>query len=459
MPSRPPSVPLWLKFGVTALGVVVFYGFMMTGDRRLTQSSAQESVERKTPGQRLRIDVLERALGSKTPTGRGVVFGHVEGGAGNYAPRHDAKHFDGIDIRLESGVSKVNGHANATARVIYGQNGLAPGVRRVHCYTSHDWLTKGYLRTDSALQSVDNDIRIFTHSWIGQDAQSAPLVLRRIDYLVDEREVLFFVGVNNGAKSKVPPLLGSAHNVIAVGAWDGSSSGGYTQVEGEGRCKPDIVAPHHLTSFSTPMVAAVAARLLEVADNHAQSSSAKHSEVIKAVLMAGAHKPKNWKQAEDKPLDEHLGAGRCRAEQSYWILSQPEASPDGKAGTAGWDFGQLDKGKRATYEIDVPSDGLPVSVVVVWHRRILGRTVRGANNKPAVWHNGQRTADFDLRVAHHDGDDVSIVGRSTGDVDNVEHVWLPGAKAGKHTIHITRKDTSDERWDYAVAWRVGEWTP
>ena len=103
--------------------------------------------------------------------------------------------------------------------------------------------------------------RLYTHSWIAPATAGYEDILRRIDYLADVRGVVMVVGVNNGAGNPVPPLLASAYNTISVGQWDGHSSGGYTTVEGAGRCKPEIVAPGGLTSFATPVVAAVVARL------------------------------------------------------------------------------------------------------------------------------------------------------------------------------------------------------
>src|SRR5690606_26494394 len=157
------------------------------------------------------------------------------------------------------------GHATTTAGVIYGPGNLAPGITDVHCYATAHWLTEGYLRAGTPLPPVEDDRRLFNHSWIGGSGGPGDLtVLRRVDYIVDARDAIMVVGVNNGRNTTVPSLLCSAYNVIAVGSTN--SSGGYTSVDGEGRCKPDITAPTRMTSFATPMVGAIAARLLEMGD-------------------------------------------------------------------------------------------------------------------------------------------------------------------------------------------------
>src|SRR5690606_1735666 len=117
----------------------------------------------------------------------------------------------------------------------------------------------------SAEPPVDDGIRLFNHSWIGGASSAAPHILRRIDWVIDERDAIMCVGVNNERTSAVPVLLASSYNAIAVGTarGNGNSSGGYTTYEGVGRCKPDLVGPRGLTSFATPSVTACCAILME----------------------------------------------------------------------------------------------------------------------------------------------------------------------------------------------------
>jgi hypothetical protein len=281
----------------------------------------------------LGIDTARVRLGKAIPTGRGITVGHVEIGPGRYLPDTRSPNFNSVTFVERSGASKASGHATATARVIYGLTGLAPGVNVVHCYESHDWMSLGYLNTGTANPPAGGPIRVLTHSWVS-DAANAADVLRRADWQVDMFDTVMCVGVNNNKVTPVPYLLGTAYNVIAVGTMQpgpaGGSSGGYTRIEVAGRCKPDIVGPRGLTSFTTPAVAAVAARLLQAADemtDHAHRAG--KAEVIKAVLLVGAVKPDGWQPASGKPLDEHLGAGVLHFDNSLQVLQAgpPPATP------------------------------------------------------------------------------------------------------------------------------------
>ena len=196
-------------------------------------------------------------LGREMPTGAGIAFGHVEGNAGEYRPDLTGPAYDAVAFSLRSGDSEPSAHATATAKIIYGSRGLAPGVEVVHVMTSQDFLTDALLRSNTTAPPMSAEeeptpfpARVYTHSWIGDppEAQALP-ILRRVDWLVDERDLIMVVGVNNGRESTVPALLGSAYNAIAVGQLQGNSSGGLTRVEVPGRVKPDLVAPGNLTSF------------------------------------------------------------------------------------------------------------------------------------------------------------------------------------------------------------------
>ena len=293
------SMPGW-RWVFAGVCVVVLYIFFLWGPRRLSGTFAENAATYRTASQ----------IPSNAPvTGRGVPFGHVEGSFGDYVPNLQDAAFAGVKMTARSGPSKINGHAQSTARIIYGSAGLAPGVQDVSFYTTSHWMGREVLRTGTRLPPITAGHRVFTHSWISNSNVHAVNILSRVDYLIDEHDVMMVVGVNNGADTPVPALLGSAYNAVAVGVAHGNSSGGYTRIEGVGRCKPDIVAVRRTTSAATPVVAGTVAKLFEAADRMEDAASAGKSEVIKAVLMAGAVKTSTWHSKPGKPLDEHLGAG------------------------------------------------------------------------------------------------------------------------------------------------------
>ena len=406
------------------------------------------------------IDAARQRLGDRTPTGRGIVFGHVEGETGHYSPRLGDPAFKGVNFILRSGDSKPFGHTQATCKVIYGPHGLAPGVDTVHLFTTPHWLGAGHLRLLQPFAPVMSPIRIFTHSWVAPEHPNGPQILRRIDYQIDQQELIVCVGVNNGRQSQVPQLLGSAYNVIAVGTNDanGASSGGYTLGEQPGRCKPDIVGPRGLTSFTTPAVAACAARLLEAADQMpAMIQHAQRSEVIKAVLLAGAVKPWGWRRDKDKPLDEHRGAGVVHFDNSLRILQAGSTPPGAIGHDMGWSFHALSAGKHATYTFAVGQLQRPLSVMLVWNRHVAGQTQPARPGHPRVWDGPATLADFDLAISGLDDQGKArLIQISRSRIDNVEHVYLPQLPPGRYRLDVVRqRDGHRGMWDYALAWRRG----
>jgi len=453
----------WWWTGLAGALVLTFVVQGLVGAKRLLAQS-KKPLAKVSVRQRIGIGSLRSDLRNQVPVGRGITVGHVEGQAGDYVPNMKGKGFDGVGYTFRSGPSKVNGHAHSTAKKIYGQYGLAPGINDVNFFTVAHWLNGAVLRTGTAQAPMTDGRRLFTHSWISNPiGHQAQPVLRRVDYLIDEHDIIMTVGVNNGKGSKVPALLASAYNVIAVGVASGQSSGGYTRYEGRGRCKPDIVAPHGTTSGATAIVAAVAARLLETADRMATiRPEAGRSEVIKAVLLAGAKKSKQWAPQAGKPLDEHLGAGMVQFGHSYSILrARSDSSEHTPYGGVDWEFGVLSGEQHKVYGIEITEPVKDVCIAVVWNRRIDGQIAADLITGASRWLDTPRLADFDLqlrRVEDHDEQTEnslpSVAAESASRIDNVELIFLKRLPAGRYQIVVNRRDLVPEGWDYAVAWRM-----
>jgi hypothetical protein len=397
-------------------------------------------------------------LKQATPTGRGIRLGHVEGNPGSYLPHLAHPAFSDVRSRLRSGPSAVNPHADGTARLFYGREGLAPGATEVDHFTSGGWLGPEFLRVGSSLPPAGDPIQVFSHSWVSLK----PLLvddeaLRRIDFIIDERDALVVVGVNNGERTAVPPLLASGYNAIAVGQWNGRSSGGYTVVGVPGRCKPDLVGPLDFTSHATPVVAAFAARLLEAAQLMPQPNAAR-AEVIKACLMAGATKPADWSRDPGKPLDAHLGAGRVHLDRSLRILEAGAQAPGAVRAEAGWAFAPVFRGGRAAYAFTL-TQPVEFSAVLTWHRRIDGQTVADEVTGLPRWSGAPSLSDFNLALRRHEDALDLTAAQSLSDIDNVEHIYLDVLPAGRYTLELWREDSLPEFWDYALAWIAGPVRP
>jgi len=417
------------------------------------QSASAKTNGGNTPAALAGFATVDRQLGDKAPTGRGIAVLQVEGNAGDYVPNVRDTAFEGVTFTPRSGESRTNGHAQAVGRVLYGPRGLAPGVEQVHNMTTSDWIGDGLLNAHRPKPPAEDPARVQTHSWIMPRGSSD--VLRRVDYLADARDVIVVAGVNNN-KTPVPMIVASSYNGIAVGHWSGNSSGGYTKYEGKGRCKPDLVAPGGLTSFATPAVAAAAARLLEQADRMADDEpDAGRSEVIKATLLAGADKPKGWEQAEGKPLDAHLGAGRLRFDRSFEILRSGSTRPGKIRAMTGWDFRSLKHDHTASYRLQTPRDLGELSLILTFHRRIDGRYYTDTRSGRERCDTTPRLADFDLVLYRLDNEGrESVAAKSVSEIDNTEHIYLPKLPAGRYRIKVSRKDDREEAWEYAVAWRL-----
>jgi hypothetical protein len=432
------------------------YLLTLAGMARTGETTAAEPAAGPTPIREvIGLDRLEQRLGARTPTGKGIVVGHVEGAVGDYMPNVASERFTGVDFTANNGDSKANGHTDATATIIYGPGGLAPGVTEVQVFAANPWMQDSLLGVGTNRRPTDTHIRLFNHSWVGgTDTAATREALRRVDELVDAHDVIVVCGVNNGRETEVPALLSSAYNAIAVGQVAGQNSGGYTRMEVAGRGKPDIIAPHGKTSFSTPIVTAVIARLLQAADTM-QDTDAARAEVIKAVLLAGATKPRGWTQAEGHPLDSHFGAGTVRIDRSYDILAADTVQPGKVNQRAGWSFTTVQSGDDQVYTFDVPGDMGAASFMLVWHRRITAIPTRDRRTGAALSMSLPRMANFDLRLVHTDDQGkASDVAVSTSKVDNVEHIFLPALPHGRYELHVTRLDESDEAWDAAMAFII-----
>ena len=439
------------------------------------------------------LDKAEERLGRQIPTGKGIVMGHVEGNDGMYMPNIRSSRYQDMFFLPHSGPSQTFAHADITARLIYGRTGLAPAVNTVHFYSAPDWLATGYLNTGSHLPPAHNDpIRIFNHSWISMASPFIIQSIRRIDYLIDQHDVIMCVGVNNGVNSTVPALLASAYNTIAVGVMSGNNSGGFTTTEVLGRCKPDIVGPGSLTSYATPVVSACAARLLELADEmdaqfyapiHPTIDELLHTDeftpprlaakpqTIKAVLLASATKSDSWKPLPNKPLDEHLGAGLVNIDNSLMILSYGPQQPGQIDSRYGWDFNALKPLEKNTYHFKTSQALGEASIILTWHRKIEGRT--GAIHIPGkpdqiVWLDRAMFTNFDLALIHIDDEGhQNVMATSNSEIDNVEHIYLPELAHGRYRIevimnygeHIPHEIREQMLWQYALAWRFEQPTP
>src|SRR5687767_5780327 len=219
-----------------------------------------------------------------------------------------------------------SGHANEVASRFVGlTNGVAPGVGHLDNYDANFFFNSLISQGTAIPAKVVNQSFIF--------AAERPDMDMDYDNYVAQHGTIFLNGAGNGGPVSSPA---TAYNVIAVGAYGGSSSVGPTL---DGRCKPDITAPGPLTSFSTPLVSGAASVLVQAgrrADGGPTTEAAAADvRTIKALLLNGANKPADWTNLPGKPLDVRYGAGVLDVWSSYRQLRGGRHRPVLQTVTAG----------------------------------------------------------------------------------------------------------------------------
>lgn len=477
-----PKLWTWLVMLVMTAGAVVLADQLGEPERASAQvdqdPAAGQSLTEPVPPKRVEGQTrvaaligLKRAgarLKADLPTGRGILAGQVEAGPqGSYLADTAHKRLPGTGFVPQSGQGVVSGHATRVAVMAFGTGSAGQGVREVRAWAVADWLGPGLLNTRSSEPPAsDHGVRVFNHSWVSGGRPSDPLVLRRVDYVIDTQDVVMVCGVQN-QQGPPPPVLAQAYNVISVGVMDAPSSDGLTTVEGEGRCKPDLVAPRGKTSWASGVVTGCVAALLEAADRIVQADAegpgqdAARSELIKALLMAGAWRRDNWSPMDGEPLDRAQGAGVVDLDRALVMLQAGPVEPGLETKQRyGWSFAQIKAGSQQDYRFVVDVDQGETGIALTWHRRVLGGQAKIVNNETGeervIWNPAQFTPNLDLKLLREtDAGELEEIAISTSQVDNVELLHLKALEPGNYTLRVERfADDVKQAWDYALAWRI-----
>jgi hypothetical protein len=436
---------------------------------------------------------LKGRVGSATPTGAGGIVSIVESQFPATAPNSylvdtswaefsSTTDPSGLGVSLTDGsmVARTgfSGHATGTVSQFYFGNTLstAPGANAVVNYEANHWLSSVVLVNGSA-PPTSQPYRVQNHSWVGSGNSSTELsALRRVDYLVETDDVTLVVGANNynsmnSATWTHPTLLVYSLNSIVAGRSDGWHSRGQTNnlvgaiAYGSGRYRPDIVTPSPSTSTSTARISSAAAMLHQPA----AGTDAARSEVMKAILMAGATKGEfanwidpttglvnPWNRTQTRPLDDVFGAGELNVYNSYVIQlggkqSASTVAPSAPVGAYGWDYQnrKSDGGVGDLYynfEIPTGSSAADVSIMLVWNAKITDN-----NPDPNIFSPTQSIQNLNLHFYDSTNSFMgTLLDQSISTVDNVEHIYLNSLGPGTYTLKVT----GAANWDYGLAWRM-----
>lgn len=423
---------------------------------------------------------LTARLGSAVPTGSGVSVCQVEaplGGASAYGPNLTRSEFTGKVFTPMSGTMILSSHADVVGGYFYGIGiSIAPGIPSIYNYEANGWLNS-FIRFNQSGEpaSPPGGSRIQNHSWIASiGSTSENQVLRRLDFQADRDGTLHVVGLNNGAATAVPPLLVSGYNSISVGRVDGQHSAGLTPsgLDGSGRMKPEIVAPGDATSWATPVVAAAAALLHQVAGSPPLSlnPSAVDPTVTKAVLMAGAQHQPTWSNQPTttgtlrgealRPLDPVYGAGIVNVDRAHRILTGGEQDgstvlpASASLRPAGWDYGEIGPGTNLHWRMRLTRPAEEVSVVATWRRRPSTNFTVAASSPTVRLRLFRIDATTLVPLTGDGGLPYFASGNvtSTSANDNVQHLYVRGLQPGEYAIQVSRLGTTGTPAPLAVAW-------
>ncbi|MBL9165007.1 MAG: PEP-CTERM sorting domain-containing protein [Planctomycetaceae bacterium] len=437
---------------------------------------------------------LKSRLGAATPTGAGgsisivEVRGPANDSTGSYLVDVSLPEFNGTTDPTGAGVNLTDGsfvahtgfgaHAtNVVAPFYFGNTqSVAPGANDVTNYEANQWLSSVLLSSGNAPPTPQN-FRVQNHSWVGLGTGSTERsILRRADYIVETNDMTMVVGANNNPNPAVlqaqPTLLVYAYNTIVAGRSDGAHSRGQTNgvvggsTYGSGRFRPDIVTPSSVTSTSTGRISSAATMMHEVV----AGSDGARSEVIKAMLMAGATKGEfsncvdpttsvvnPWNRTQTRPLDDVFGAGELNVYNNYLIGTAGKhaastAQPTAAVGSYGWDY-QDRKADSAVgdlyynFEVASGSTASDVSILLAWNAKITD-----TNADPNVFVPTEPVVQ-NLNLQLYDSTTSfmgSLVDQSISTVDNVEHIYLNSLAAGTYTLKVS----GAANWDYGLAWRM-----
>jgi hypothetical protein len=407
--------------------------------------------------------------------------------------------------KQDAGAAGDSTHCTAVCSILFGQDPNAYYqplgdfyYQAVSPQAKADIYEFWYFLTNNIFAGSAPDANIITASF---GSQFQDWWTRGFEALAEQAGITVVAGIGNGFNACDPVLYpGAGANVIGVGvinsvrsedaptalshfalAYPLFSSQGPT---GDGRCKPDIVAPGNCliaghnepnlyqpagnwSSFATPIVAGTAALLVQKANENPSLALALSPEggncVIKAILLNSARKLPFWHKgllAKDDdhavPLDYLQGAGSLDAVAAYNQLTAGRFEP-GVCPAVGWDLNKLNL-------IQKPVNTHRISVTEPTGKMI---TVTGCWNKHynAVYpFDATPEKDVDLRIELWAVDanepDRVLLDYSDSIADNIEHLWCKtDPNYTEYEIVISYSDIDDvnqpaETPPYALAWSV-----
>ena len=402
---------------------------------------------------------LQALAGNSLPTAPSNGLSQVEAteGSTNYEPNSASTLFAGKTFNLKSGTSGTSSHADHVARNFYASTSQVPGTCPIDLYNANDWLSTGYLNFGVSSAPKIESRAVQNHSWAGSRGNSTTdtEIGRRLDFAINRDGFVCAVGLYN-QDTNTPvhaQLLCQTYNTISVGRDDGGHTKGLTTLDGNGRRKPDIVAPsaapEYATSWTTPMVSGAAALLYQKLVDYSPSFSDR-PRVIKALLLASATKNTvpDWGNSSSSPLDDVYGAGELNIHHAYHALIAGKATAGStRYGIRGWASDSVSSSSSKTYYFRIASGApsTPFSAALTWHRVVTENLLIGWGNLSSS------LANLRLKLYQTDGTNLTtLLATSDSSVDNVELIHQPSLVPGDYALRVESSSSSSTA--YALAW-------
>ena len=384
---------------------------------------------------------------------------------------------DGVSTNFPNSLGGDSWHADTVANYFFGwTSGIATNVAHVDNFDANYYVTNYVLNWP---QPPLGDAVVNESFFYGYEVTNLPTPANELG-IIDQQQIdqayddfsttygtLFVSSVGDGGSPPyqvvVPP--GTAYNSIGAGSYGIGTQSGIGPTLDNGRCKPDLVAPAGVTSYSTPMIAGAAALLLEGGgrgDGGANTNAATDNRTVKALLLNGAVKPPGWTNGPNAPLDTRYGAGLLNVFNSYEELAggqqtnctaalvaaggvhPPGTATNPVAALSGWDFNTVTSGATNDalnhYYFNVtngnPAGRFTATATLVWERQWEETNI----NRLALFLYAAATSN--------------LVACSTSLVDNVQHFRVPELAAGMYDLQIWKAggtNTVSTNEAYAVA--------
>jgi hypothetical protein len=373
----------------------------------------------------------------------------------------DVVSFPGVTFHAQANTTDTaSNHAFQVGLRLYAPGGVGtPFISNVFCQTANNFInglnTQGTLAAGQPIPGgFGNSIKVSNHSYVADfgNATADENAIRRIDYVVNNEDVVMCAGAVTGGVFANQNLVWSARNTLAVRGdhpstpFDPSAGAGNTITSGKRRA--DLWSDQE-SSFATGRVSGYAAGLIGTATANAQPL-ATHNQVIRSLLMTGADKTAvgtvvpAWTRDTANNLDVDAGAGKANYPESLSILNAGQQTLQTVTGSnipnvstsnlKGWAYGTSTNGKEAIV-INAPNGISGLTATLNWNvtQTVTGGVTIDTSNA------GQVFPDLALELVPVTFSAGSFVlGPSTGKLglssnaglDNVEHLFFTGATGG-----------------------------